>query len=70
METKMTSEKLDFNPSFKGLEEMVTYLTGPKGCPWDKKQTPSSLTPMLLEECHELIEAVENNDIENIIEEI
>ena len=42
----MTSEKLDFNPSFKGLEEMVTYLTGPKGCPWDKKQTPSSLTPM------------------------
>lgn len=70
METKMTTEKLDFNPSFEGLEEMVTYLTGPKGCPWDQKQTPSSLTPMLLEECHELIEAIENNDIENIIEEI
>ena len=66
----MSFEKLDLPSSFEGLEEMVTYLTGPEGCPWDKKQTSTSLSPMLLEECYELVEAIENNDIENIIEEI
>lgn len=66
----MSFEKLDLPSSFEGLEKMVTYLTGPEGCPWDKKQTPISLSPMLLEECYELVEAIENNDIKNIIEEI
>ena len=47
----MISEKLDFPESFDGLEKMIQYLTGPDGCPWDKKQTPTTLTPMLVEEC-------------------
>ena len=66
----MISEKLDFPESFEGLEKMIQYLTGPDGCPWDKKQTPTTLTPMLVEECYELVDAIENNNHENIIEEI
>ena len=66
----MISEKLDFPESFDGLEKMIQYLTGPDGCPWDKKQTPTTLTPMLVEECYELVDAIENNNHENIIEEI
>ena len=66
----MSFGKLNLPSSFDGLEEMVAYLTDPEGCPWDKKQTPTSLSPMLLEECYELVEAIENNDTENIIEEI
>ena len=35
------------------------------GCPWDAKQTPSTLRPYLLEEAHEVAEAIRNgNDIE------
>ncbi len=35
------------------------------GCPWDAKQTPSTLRPYLLEEAHEVAEAIRNgNDTE------
>jgi len=55
----------------KAFERMLTIMDELREqCPWDKKQTPTSLSPMLLEECCELIEAIENNDTENIIEEI
>lgn len=41
--------------------ELVRFLRG--ACPWDQKQTPESLIPHLLEEAHEVVEAIrENND--------
>ena len=40
------------------------------GCPWDKKQTADSLTGHLIEECYELVEAIEKKDYNNIKEEI
>ncbi|MDP6964140.1 MAG: nucleoside triphosphate pyrophosphohydrolase [Planctomycetota bacterium] len=39
-------------------------------CPWDRKQTIETLTPHLLEECHEFAEAVAKADSENSCEEI
>ncbi len=56
--------------NFKKLVEIVTRLRGPDGCPWDKKQTHKTLTPYAVEEAHELEEAIENNDIENMKEEL
>ena len=45
-------------------------LRGPKGCPWDKKQTHSSLIPCLVEESYELIEAIESANPTSIQEEL
>lgn len=56
--------------SFQQLIEIVKKLRGPQGCPWDKAQTHKSLTPYAIEEAHELEEAIENNDTENLKEEL
>src|SRR5437016_9971146 len=38
---------------------IMDKLRDPGGCPWDREQTLRSLTPYLLEEAHEVIEAIE-----------
>ena len=40
------------------------------GCPWDAKQTPSTLRPYLLEEAHEVAEAIRNEDDEELAAEL
>lgn len=55
------------------LLDVVTVmdrLRSPGGCPWDAAQTHSSLLPYLLEETHEVIEAVENDDRDHLREEL
>jgi XTP/dITP diphosphohydrolase len=39
-------------------------------CPWDKKQTLESLRPLTIEETYELSDAILNNDLKNIKEEL
>ncbi len=41
------------------LVETMATLRGPGGCPWDAEQSHESLVPYLIEEVHELIEALE-----------
>ena len=57
-------------PTLKGISDLIILLRGPNGCPWDKKQTADSLTGHLIEECYELVEAIEKKDYNNIKEEI
>jgi nucleoside triphosphate diphosphatase len=57
------------NP-FSRLQHIVTTLRGKDGCPWDIKQTPESLRKYLLEECQELVVAIDNADAKEICEEI
>ncbi|NNJ99629.1 MAG: nucleoside triphosphate pyrophosphohydrolase, partial [Desulfatitalea sp.] len=35
---------------------LIATLRGKKGCPWDRKQTPSSMSVYLVEETFELVE--------------
>lgn len=53
---------------FDGLVEIMRRLR--KECPWDRKQTRESLKPFLLEECYEVIEALEEGSPEKIKEEL
>src|SRR5499426_3794799 len=46
-------------PLFERLLGIMARLRGPGGCPWDRDQTPSSLKPYLLEEAHEVLEALD-----------
>lgn len=41
-----------------------------KGCPWDLAQTPQSLKEYILEEAHEVIEAIDQGDAQKIAEEL
>ena len=41
---------------------VMDRLYSPGGCPWDRQQTHVSLVPYLLEEAHELAEAIETGD--------
>ena len=52
------------------LVEIADILHGPDGCPWDRKQTFQSLRPHILEEVHELLEAVDDDDAEGMVEEL
>lgn len=55
---------------FKRLLEIADQLLGPNGCSWDREQTLFTLQPYLLEETHELIEAIDLSDFQKISEEI
>jgi len=52
------------------LLEIMDKLRDPGGCPWDREQTLTTLTPYLLEEAHEVIEAIESGDAEHHKEEL
>jgi tetrapyrrole methylase family protein / MazG family protein len=52
------------------FEEIVSILRGENGCAWDKKQTPLSLRPYLIEEAYELYDAIESGDANHIREEL
>lgn len=55
---------------FQALVEVVKALRGPEGCPWDKEQTHQSLTQYALEEAHELVEAIEVGNTDDMVEEL
>ena len=38
------------------------------GCPWDTKQTFTSVIPHTLEECYELVDAIEQGDLPHVAE--
>ena len=54
---------------FDDLMRIMYKLRGRNGCDWDKDQTHASLRKNAIEEAYELVEAIDNEDIENIIEE-
>lgn len=47
---------------FKTMVNIVAKLRAPDGCPWDREQTHASLREHLLEECYEVLEAVDKED--------
>jgi len=52
------------------LVNIIVRLRAPDGCPWDQKQTPESFKQYVLEEAHELYEALEADNIAHIREEL
>ncbi len=52
------------------LVEIVKRLRAPDGCPWDREQTHLSVRGHLVEECAELLEAIDNEDSEAMREEL
>lgn len=52
------------------LKRIIDQLRSPGGCPWDLEQTAETLRPFLLEEAHEVAEAIISGDPDKIREEL
>lgn len=57
------------------LPETLRYIImrlrrDPDGCPWDRQQTHESLTRYLIEETYEVVEALEEQDMDKLPEEL
>lgn len=69
----MTDQKLPARSTSPALQEAVAVmdrLRSPGGCPWDADQTHESLVRYLVEECYELVQAIEDGDRAAIQEEL
>jgi len=55
---------------FARLVEVMDRLRDPGGCPWDREQTVESLRPFLLEEVHEVLEALEAGAPQKVCDEL
>lgn len=66
MDRLLSKSRFDFND----LVELMEFLRSKDGCPWDIKQTHDSLMNCTLEEAYEVVEAIRNEDIANLREEL
>lgn len=57
-------------PNLEELIRVIAVLRGPDGCEWDRKQTHMSLRPNMIEEAYEAVDAISENDIAGIREEL
>jgi MazG family protein len=59
------------NPdSFRRLVDIMDALLSPEGCPWDREQDHRSLRPYVIEEAHEVCEAIDDGDLEELCGEL
>ena len=59
------------SPNITSLYETIKKLRDPeKGCPWDLEQTHKTLRKYLIEECFELIHAIEQEDSSELLDEL
>ena len=59
--------------SESGIERLlsvVARLRGDGGCPWDREQTLDSLRQYLVEECYELVDAIDGGDADQHLDEL
>jgi len=58
------------HPHLERLIETMATLRSERGCAWDREQDHHSLIPFLIEEVHELIDAIESGSPEEMKEEL
>ena len=63
---KDLNNKRDFND----LMDIIRTLRSEEGCPWDREQTHESIKDCLIEEAYEVVEAIEDDNIDLMIEEL
>jgi MazG family protein len=55
---------------FEDLVALQSRLRAPGGCPWDREQTHHTLKTYLIEEAYEVLDALENEDANELTEEL
>ena len=60
-------------PMHKNLEELIKIvetLRSENGCQWDREQTHQTLRPNMIEEAYEAVDAIDDNDMKHLREEL
>ena len=74
MKPPLPPSGMDSSPTQSALAELVAVvdrLRDPRtGCPWDLAQTHTSLIPYVLEEAHEVADAIRHGDDQHLEEEL
>jgi XTP/dITP diphosphohydrolase len=67
----MAEQRAQLLDAVQHLVDVVAQLRSPQGgCPWDLAQTPESLTPYVIEEAYETVDAIQRGDVAAIREEL
>lgn len=69
-QTSLYLPALGSSASFEAFQETVAHLRAPDGCPWDREQTYQSLRQHLLEETYETLQAIDDQNLEALREEL
>ena len=71
MTNRPIKEFFEKKSAIEKLQEIMVMLRDKEhGCPWDLDQTLASLVPHTIEEVYEVADAIEENDIDNIVDEL
>ena len=57
-------------PNLERLIEIIDILRSENGCKWDREQTHQTLTRNMLEEAYEAVDAINDNDMKHLQEEL
>lgn len=57
-------------PNLEKLIEIISILRSENGCEWDRQQTHKTLRPNMLEEAYEAVDAIDDDNIPNLREEL
>ncbi|MCX7594914.1 MAG: nucleoside triphosphate pyrophosphohydrolase [Fischerella sp.] len=69
--SNLQKSNADTLTALQELIDVVAKLRSPQGgCPWDLAQTPQTLTPYVIEEAYEVVDAIKSGDREAIAEEL
>ena len=55
---------------FEAFVDTIASLRAPEGCPWDREQTHASISRNMIEEAFEAVDAIEQNDMVHLREEL
>ena len=61
---------MGYMEEFKELVEVIARLRAKDGCEWDREQTHSTLRPNMIEEAYEAVDAIDDNDLKHLQEEL
>jgi len=56
--------------AIEDLQRTMARLRAPDGCPWDREQTHQTLARCLIDECSELLDTIDRNDLPHMREEL
>jgi len=56
--------------TFEDLVAIMNRLREPGGCPWDREQTYATLRGYMIEECYEVVDALDRADLPALCEEL
>ncbi len=57
-------------PNLEKLVDIIAVLRSENGCAWDRAQTHRTLRPNMIEEAYEAVDAIDDDDVANLREEL